>query len=437
MVTYQANLYFAVSSEGCVTVNVSVVPGRVYSRAADSPLSLSFLRTNYLIGSNSFAVATNHEGVTVGQIQSDMIRIDYSNLSNVSSVDISVVACLLYDETMGESAEYDVFDVGVLMGDGATIRPLGLTNTRNLTTEENLKMCFSEVNLADVSTSLILVKRDLHFVSERANTRGEVAVVWASGALFSLGGVFVVVVHLLLPFNVAVFAAGMQGACLLVFRGVYFFVLAAGDIQIGGLLDFALIEVPTFIYIGIFLRIILVGYWVFFKFEDMSKASLFVSIAFALLVNWLVFAAIMIAASFADTASTVEKYCDCQLSGDVTQSDAAQIIRLVYKSFVFAVAVVVFFLTAVFGQKLVKGRNPQVYYQVLILSLGLLFDCLAFLVYYAVDEVSAYFLIALWFTELLPICVVNAMVAGGHVRFWISEQWRSISAGKGRSSSTQ
>jgi len=92
-------------------------------------------------------------------------------------------------------------------------------------------------------------------------------------------------------------------------------------------------------------------------------------------------------------------------------------------------------LTVVFGQKLVKGRNPQVYQQALILSLGLLFDCLAFLVYYVVNEVSAYFLIVLWFTEVMPICVVNVMVLWGHVRFWVREQMKLVSRGKRKSSS--
>ena len=68
LLTYQANLTFNVTSEGCVNVNVSVVPGRVYSHTALSPLSLSFLKTNYyLMGTNSFAVVTNKHGVTVGE----------------------------------------------------------------------------------------------------------------------------------------------------------------------------------------------------------------------------------------------------------------------------------------------------------------------------------------------------------------------------------
>ena len=95
------------------------------------------------------------------------------------------------------------------------------------------------------------------------------------------------------------------------------------------------------------------------------------------------------------------------------------IIRLVYKSFVFVVAVCVFLLTAVFGKKLVKERNSKVYYQVVGLSLGLLLDCVAFLIYYAVNKPTAYFSVVLWFTELLPICLVNGMVAERTLRFWV------------------
>ena len=115
LVTYQANLSFTVSSEVCVNVNVFVVPGHVYSHATYSPLSISFLRTNYfLVGNNSYAVVTNVHGITVGQIQSDMIRIEYLNILNESTVSISVTPCILFDETIRERDDYDIFDVGIL-----------------------------------------------------------------------------------------------------------------------------------------------------------------------------------------------------------------------------------------------------------------------------------------------------------------------------------
>ena len=358
-----------------------------------------------------------------------MVDVKVTPLTN-GSVAVEMWPCLLIDQTI-EDTHYPVWDVGIVLDGGTTVHPIGVTNIHNITGPGgSLKICFSKIELISLVTSVVLIKRDSNYKEVSANTQGELGIVWASGALFCFGGVLVLFFHSFLPFNVAVFMAAMQGVVLLLFRGVYFFVLAAGDIKIGGLLDFALIEIPTFIYIGIFLRIILVGYWVFFKYNEMSRVSLFLAVSIAFLLNWLVFAAIMIAAALSNNTSSISKSCNCQISGPVQQSDNAQIIRLTYKSFVFVVAVCVFLLTFLYGKTLVKGRNPQVYYQVVGLSLGLLFDCLAFLVYYAVDTPSAYFLIALWFTELLPIVAVNGMVAGSQMGFWFSEQMRTRSTSR-------
>jgi len=250
--------------------------------------------------------------------------------------------------------------------------------------------------------------------------------VYTSGALFCFSGVLVIIFHLFVPFNLAGFLAAIQGIILLLFCGIYFLVLASGDIPIGGLLDFILIEIPTFIYIGIFLQIILVGYWVFFTDDEMSTNAVIAAVVGVLLLNWIVFAAIVIAVAFSNSISTVSKFCDCQLSGDIQQSDTAQIIRIVYKSFMLVVAICVFVLTAFLGQKLLKKMNAKVYYQVLILSLGLLFDCLAFLIYYAINKPTAYFLVILWFTELLPICVVNGIMASKYFKFHFREMRRSF-----------
>jgi hypothetical protein len=426
--TFKATLTFAVNASS-VDVTVSVVPGRVYSRPTTSPLALSFLETNYNLNENNpFGVVTNKDGVIVGQIQSDMIRIQVDDTSG-ENVNVTMLACILLDPSIGvNDVRYDIFDMGILLADGITTQPMGLTNELNVSGTGSPKICFSEISLIENVTSVILIKRDADYETATAYTSGEKSILLTSGALFCFGGVLVVFFHCVIPFHRATFFAGMQGVALLLFRGVYFFVLASGDIVIGGLLDFALIEIPTFIYIGIFLRIIIMGYWVFFKFQEMSQTSLYVAVFIALLLNWLVFAVLMIAVAFSDNSSNITKSCNCQLSGEVQQSDTSRIIRLVYKSFVFVVAIIVFILTVVFGKKLVKERNPKVYYQVVGLSLGLLLDCLAFLIYYAINTPTAYFAVVLWFTELLPIAVVNGMVAEKPLRFWFSLNLRSFSS---------
>ena len=418
---YQASLTFVNSEMSCVTLNVSTAPGRVYSQAATPPRSLSFLQTNYqLMGNDTFAVVTNTKGVTVGQIQSDMITVQISNFEYSAGVEnVTMRPCVLYDSSIQQSRRYSVWDLGILQSDGRTIHPLGLANYSNVT--QSQMICFEEVSLFNSKISFILIHRSADYESVTAYTSAEKDILLTSGSLFTFGTAVVLFFHIFIPFNVPVFAAGMQSAVLLLFRSIYFFLLSFGDIKVGGTLDFALIEIPTFIYIGIFLQLILVAHWLFFQSDNTSSVTLVGMITFALLVNWIIFAAIMIALGVSDSSPIATKSCDCQISDPVIENNVSQIIRIVYKSFILTLALCVTFITIVFGKKHVKSRNRDVYYEVVGLSVGLLFDSIAFLVYYSVDEATAYFVIVLWFTELLPICLVNGWVAKAHVKFWVQE----------------
>jgi len=130
-----------------------------------------------------------------------------------------------------------------------------------------------------------------------------------------------------------------------------------------------------------------------------------------LLVNWIVFAALMIAVDLSTTNYVESKSCNCLVSDPIQQSDAAEIIRIVYKSFVLVVAIGVVIITLLFRTEAAKaGGIQELYYQIVLLSLGLFFDCVGFVIYYAVNTPTAYFLIVLWFTELIPICTMNGVV---------------------------
>jgi hypothetical protein len=417
--TYNINGAFYVE-ESCVNVMVTVAHGRVYTQSPQSPLALSFLQTNYnFMDGNTYAVVTSDKGVTVGQIVSDMIRVEIRPpplIEEKAGGDLPAVlmaACVLLDPTMGERGTvYVVFDLGILNDHDGSIRPLGMEAVGNVTTRFGTVMvCFGNVTLVrEGNTSLILIERVADYESRNAYSSGEESVVYTSGALFCFGAMVVVFVHVSLEYKkLAVLTVGLQSVCLLLFRGVYFFVLGAGEVAVGGLLDFALIEIPTFMYIGIFFEIIIVSYWLFMRPGDLASPLLPVEVVAALVMNWLVFGVLMTILALSDPTSTsVAKSCDCQLFTQTNHS--GQIIRIVYKSFVVAIAACVTFVTVVFGRVPAwKGGVTTEYNIVLGLSLGLLCDCIAFLIYYSVNTPTAYFLIVLWFTELLPICVMNGM----------------------------
>ena len=169
-------------------------------------------------------------------------------------------------------------------------------------------------------------------------------------------------------------------------------------------------SMPTFIYIGIFLQIILPCYRFFFR-REITKRALGTAVACAMLVNWLIFAALMIIMASTASASEGKNSCDCQISDLVSQNNAAQIVRIVYKSIVLVIAIGVVIVTFLFRTQAERaGGIQEIYYPILLLSFCLFLDCAAFVTYYAVNVTTAYFLIVLWFTELLPICVMNGGV---------------------------
>jgi len=266
LVTYEAILTFTLIDISCVNVSVSILSGHTYTLFLERPLSLPFLQTNYdLVGSNNYAVVENDNGVVVGQIHGAMIQIIVQNLSSTTSFDLPVSPCLLLDPNMlaNDQNEYDVFDIGILTSTGK-IFPLdqqyGIYNV-----SQNMMICFENVTISDSNTSLILIQRISNYENFHAYSHGEYSIVMTSGALFCFGGFLLIICHLFYSRSTPILIIGVQSVCLLLFRGIYFFLLGSGDIPVGGLLDFALIEIPTFSYIGIFLQIIFPAYRFFFN----------------------------------------------------------------------------------------------------------------------------------------------------------------------------
>jgi hypothetical protein len=224
----------------------------------------------------------------------------------------------------------------------------------------------------------------------------------------------VIIFHCFVPYNMAVMIVGLQSICLLFIQGIYFLLLGNGNIVVGGLLDFALIEIPTFFYIGIFLQIIIVPYWLFFKSDEVSKNVLALVVGITLILDWLVFASIMIAVAFANTSSSFQKSCNCCISDPLQENNTAKIIQIVYKSVVLVLAVCVAFITIILGREHVKKRNHTVYFQVVGLTIGLLMDCVVFVIYYSLNVI-------LWFTELIPICLANMTLGWTEMKYSVMQ----------------
>ena len=55
--------------------------------------------------------------------------------------------------------------------------------------------------------------------------------------------------------------------------------------------------------------------------------------------------------------------------------------------------------------------QQTVVYQSVAVSLGLLINSLAFVIYYAIDEPTPFFAIVLWFTEIVPTLMLLYMLS--------------------------
>jgi hypothetical protein len=409
--TYEFIFNFALLEIGCVKVLIRTTSGHAFTSYPQSPLALSFLQTNYnLVDNNTYAVVLNDGDVVVGQIRGAMIQVDVQNISLMESFELQMSPCLLLDPTIDLTQnQYNVFDVGILSPNDI-IHPLG----GRIISENERMICFENITVSNGITSLILIQRLSDYENFNAYTSGEQIIVYISGALFCLGGFLLIVFHIYFFQSPPILILGVQSVCLLLFRGIYFLLLGSGNIPVGGLLDFALIEIPTFVYIGIFLQIILPAYRFFFDRIEPQKISnklLSLMIALTLLLNWIIFAAMIIAISFSTESIEETRSCNCLISDPIQQNNNAQIIRIVYKSFVLLIAIGVVIMILIFRMEAYKaGGIVSLYYQIGFLSLGLFFDCVAFVIYYAVNSPTAYFLIILWFTELLPICSMNLTV---------------------------
>jgi hypothetical protein len=409
-------------SSVCVRIYLFVTPGRLYTGYLQPPVSMSFVLSKYSFAENNpFASnVTNSRGIPIGQIESDVLQIEVSPERNATNFLEPTTICLYNSSKNQKSAEYTFADLGVWRDD-KTFHPLNAKRELDVPSDLVGYVCFT-VELNETNTTLVLIERVDDYESVNLMTHAEYSVLITTGVLFSVGAVVVVLFHVALPFNIAIILVGVQSVLLFLVRGIYFFLLAQDVIPAGSLLDFALIEIPTFFYIGIFLEIIIVVYCIVFPTESLTTLRTSVYVALALLLNWIAFAAIMIAISVGQNSLTETKSCNCRISQPTEQTDRAEIVRLVYKSIVLAFAVVVACVTIFMGYRKPSIRkNRLVFFQMISLSLGLVMDCVAFLIYYQLNRPNADFVIVLWFTELLPIGTLNVLIGWSESRYFIAK----------------
>ena len=405
IVSSLTNIFFdhSVNQLPCVTVRVSVENPQALEKT--NSIALSFVEIQ--IVTNSYATVINKHDQFVGQVMSSTIIVSISNL--IKSVELAQI-CIREDPSLNQNdPHYTVYDLGKRRDDGFFV-PLNLPAMPEIDSLENREICFPSLNITteDPVCEVAVILREKDYENVQQLTHAEKSLFFTSGALYSFGCLFVFLITVSLR-TLNIFVILLQFFLLLLVRGIYFFLLAFEVMPTSDhtLLDYALVEVPSFLYIGVFAQILItIGFVSHYDLSKVPREKVWIVILSLLLLVWVSFAVVLVVMSHSSTTGKVSCTCNCRLCTNSSPGDSARIIRIVYKSIVVALA-----LGVVVGFKWLEHRffhSTQLWYTLLKgISFCLFLNSVAFLIYYAVDDPSPYFSISLWFTELVPVCVLS------------------------------
>ena len=383
----------------CVNVNVSIT--NTQPQAITDSIAFTFVEIQVI--TNPFAMVRNSHGVVVGQLIGNIVTIQMSPL--LSKVNISVL-CLKNDTLIWRDPDYTVYDIGIPLNEEfsefrplrATVFPISDPSLRDF-------VCFSNLLVKEESLSVTLIIKEENAAGLTFLSRAEEAIIFTSAGLYTVGIVLVLLIFLV-PHSGSVFMLEMQCVALLLVRAITFYLLGTqvlpADEQI---VDYILVEMPSFFFIGIFLQMLITISFVS-ENKSVSKIQVWSCIIAAQLVVWLSFAGIVMALHFTNNSGTVACQCECRSCTSTDPSDNSRVIRISYKSVVFFMAILVSLWLIVMGKKHKFDHN--IWFKGLVgISFCLILNSLAFLIYYIIDQASPYFTIALWVTELVPVIALS------------------------------
>eukprot|EP00009_Paramoeba_aestuarina_P000947 CAMPEP_0201514936 /NCGR_PEP_ID=MMETSP0161_2-20130828/6643_1 /ASSEMBLY_ACC=CAM_ASM_000251 /TAXON_ID=180227 /ORGANISM="Neoparamoeba aestuarina, Strain SoJaBio B1-5/56/2" /LENGTH=596 /DNA_ID=CAMNT_0047911627 /DNA_START=351 /DNA_END=2141 /DNA_ORIENTATION=+ len=443
ILTSQAAIFFdsfPFEQLSCVSVNVNATPVR--ARPQFKPLTLSFIPTDY--NPNPYATVVNSKGVVVGQVMSQTIVLSVSQLHDILKVDLF---CVQIERTLlptpsptpSPSSLYTVPDLGLEMENGYFIPIENITHVDSFPKLGELSLfagCFRGLNVipdlnddTDEQSSTMRVAAILRMEDyedqDQLNTVSTV-IMFSSGVIYGVAFIFsFAMVFLLEGLTILV---GVQSILLLVIRSVYFFLVGFLVLPYHGeLINLAMVEAPSFFYVGICGQLLTtLSFHVFGARQGVVPRKRVIASLFALFaVVWLSFAFIVFRLSFVDSTGAVDFGCDCRLANHITlPKDTAKRVRLYYKSVVAVLALFILILFGYLGRKKVF-QQARSQFKVLLGVVGsLLVNSVFFLAYYILNKGTSYFALTLWFTELAPIVCLMVFFTFREGRMHLM-MWRS------------
>ena len=327
-----------------------------------------------------------------------------------------VLLCLSCVNEEAIDQAFEVWDLGTPKDeddedDEDIFIPLGLTGSPL----GNSLVAFEGVGLVDQRTDYVLILRMRDYKTFSVVTDAERAVLITSCAVFGFAAALVGVMYIayyVMFKTLEVFTIVVQCFIMLSIRSVYFAILVEEVIDTGSLIDYILIEIPTFFFLQVLIQILVAVTFVQRRIKSgvqESKKEMWKITLLLWFLVWLGFAVVVIAISQVDSSTKLDSQCDCRLTEATRGSDETRTIRIVYKSVISLLSLVVLFLIGRMGWNSGAERS-EVIKQIMLVSFFLVLDCLAFVIYYAIDKPSPYFSIVLWFTEVLPLVILCSLL---------------------------
>jgi hypothetical protein len=415
----------------CITVEVSVSSILSFTEPVTTTVGMTFVRANGSEIENSYSVIQNRKRFTIGQMVSDVITIHrISQSKNEENVPVLVVDlcfdCLLCDNIDEVDSRFVQFDLGYNWTDNRFgVKELAPSVIFN----EDSLVCFLGVELTEETINLVLVKRLEEYKNYDLLYGGERSVLITSAILYGISAVVIIISQFsfgLLFASLSIIAITFQSVSLVVIRSVYLFLISVDQdrVRVGSITDYILVEIPTFFYLQILIQILL-SLFLFTRSssEKVSNENFDTTsprqkryrtwgVIFLCWGGvWLGFLAVVIALSEVKTDAIITESCGCRLFNVKQPSNATLYIRIAYKSVIFVIALCIFILITLFGRSFFYDSRRSSFYQIVMVSIFLIINCLGFVIYYAINKPNPYFVIFLLCTELTPILLLNIVLA--------------------------
>eukprot|EP01097_Dermamoeba_algensis_P008004 TRINITY_DN5182_c0_g1_i1.p1 TRINITY_DN5182_c0_g1~~TRINITY_DN5182_c0_g1_i1.p1 ORF type:complete len:522 (+),score=134.16 TRINITY_DN5182_c0_g1_i1:789-2354(+) len=405
----------------CSSLSVSLLKSGQYSRPVQNlRLSTSFVSNRQKHIPGDYVSVVNSFGINIGQILGDGVKLNMEE--KIENVEICISI-----NTQPDIEYFPEYDIGI--GDNKDqVQPL-YTQQQSLERmkeiSESGRIC-ATMKLIESGMSFFPISRVKSPESVSAElTSSDKGLLYWIASCYTIVFIFGMFVFLKSPLHKSNSISTIREALLAAasaIRMIYFFLLATSVFSSTSQedsIEHVLIELPTFFYMSVASHLIL-SFIVSLRLEIIGKNKfLLIFLGVNMMMIYPIFIIIIILYSVlnsSESSYSLITSCGGRLFTYTNNNEYVRIIRIVYRVSVTFISFLMSFILIASGWKLKlfiestlvshAGRHQQKIKTIFLVSLvigsGLFLNSLAFLIYFAINESSPWFLLALFFTEVLP-----------------------------------